>query len=71
MTCSEPGCEKQRDGEHDVCFRHRVMSVGVKWNGGARLGRRSWNQSKKDFMLENFGTTSEKELAARGIERKR
>jgi len=31
--------------------------------------RTGWNKTANDWRLENFGTTSEKELAARGIER--
>lgn len=69
MICQEGNCLNDAEEGSDICFRHRVMTVGVKWHGGARLGRKSWNQSKTDFMMENFGTTSEKELAARGIER--
>lgn len=67
--CAHAGCSKPAEEGKDICFRHRIASVGVKWHGGARKGRTSWNVSKKDFMLENFGTTNERELAQRGIVR--
>lgn len=67
--CSHHGCTNQAEDNTDECFRHRVLSVGVTWRGGARLGKSSWNVSKNDFMAENFGTTNDRDLGKRGVER--
>lgn len=69
MSCSQQGCAKEAEQDSDICFRHRVLSVGVSWMGGARPGRTSWNQTRSDFMIENLGTTDDRELGKRGIER--
>lgn len=60
-------CGNVAETGRDECFRHRVASVGFALRGPANRG--VFHQTKNDWMMENFGTTSEKELAERGIER--
>lgn len=66
MTCS---CGKPAEPGKDECFRCRVSTVGVTFRGGVLVGRSGWNRDKTEYMNEHFGTTSEKELAARGLVR--
>jgi len=68
VTCREAGCAKPVDRD-ELCFRHRVGGTGFTFRGSAREGRNGWNETANDWRLENFGTSNEKELAARGIER--
>lgn len=69
MSCEHEGCSNQAEDDKTECFRHRVLSVGYNWRGGAHLGKSSWNQTQTDFMIENFGTTDDRELGKRGVER--
>ncbi len=41
------------------------MSFGFK--GAVRPGRQSWNRTAREWKEENFGTSSDHELADRGI----
>lgn len=68
MMCSEPGCEKPEDRE-GLCFRHRIAGTTFGFRGSAREGRKGWNQTASEWKTENFGTSNDRELAARGIER--
>ena len=67
--CVHQDCTNTPEKNSDECFRHRVLSVGVTWRGGARLGKSSWNVTKNDFMLENLGTTDDRVVGKQGIER--
>lgn len=51
----------------DECFAHRIKGVSFALHGPAV--RSNFHQTKNDYLLESFGTTSEKDLAAKGIER--
>jgi hypothetical protein len=64
MGCAHDGCDKpiDRDG---VCFLHRVKGVGFSFRGGAVIGRNGWNMTKSEFLRENLGAESEKQLAKR------
>lgn len=68
MICSNCGSEHDRDGR-DLCFRCHVQGIRFSFHGSAQQGRKGWNRTANEWRMENFGTTSEKELAARGIER--
>ena len=68
MICSEPGCEKDIDRQ-GLCFRHRIAGTTFGFRGSAQEGRAGWNRTAGEWRQENFGTSNEKELAARGIER--
>ena len=68
MECSQPGCPKTAEDGSDECFRHRVLGVGFTYSGGARGGRKNWNVSKTEHMIEHLGTADDKELGRRGIE---
>ena len=68
MTCSVDGCEKDEDRE-GLCFRHRVLGIGFGFHGSAHHGQAGWNTTANEYRLESFGTSDEKELASRGIER--
>ena len=69
--CGTHGCSNPPEEDSDICFRHRVMGVGVHLKGPALTsgGSDAWNKSKNEHMLENFGTTDDRELGKRGIER--
>ena len=67
MICEQCGSEHSRDA--DLCFRCHVKGIRFGFKGSAMPGRKGWNRTANDWKLENFGTTSDKELAARGIER--
>jgi hypothetical protein len=69
MNCSYDGCAKTAEDDSDICFRHRVMGVSIKLQGSAQTGSGMWNKTKNDWMLDNFGTTDDRELGKRGIER--
>ena len=62
-------CGKPAEEGRSECFRCRVACVSFGFKGSAQPGRKGWNRTANEWRLENFGTTSEKELAARGIER--
>lgn len=64
-VCGRPVAEG-----HDECFPCHVGTVGFALRGSATVGRGGWHTTKNDHLMEHFGTTSEKELAQRGIERK-
>ena len=68
MICDVGGCEKPEDRE-GFCFLHRISGTTFGFRGSAREGRKGWNETAKDWKISNFGTSNEKELAARGIER--
>jgi|TARA_R110002126_G_scaffold238224_2_gene381623 hypothetical protein len=68
MICGELGCEKAEDRD-GLCFRHRVSGTSFGFKGSAREGRSGWNETASDWRMKNFGTSDEKTLAARGIER--
>ena len=63
MICKHEGCTNRAEPGKDECFRHRVLSVGFAWKGGAVVGRDGWNMTKGDFLRNHLGTDSEKELA--------
>jgi hypothetical protein len=65
--CSHEGCEKDAHYPHDECYRHRIMSVGIGLKAPAVNG--DWHKTADDWRRENLGTDSERDLAARGIER--
>ena len=60
-------CGKFVEADRDECFRCRVATVGFAMAGPAQ--RHNFHQTKNEWMQENLGTTNERELAARGIER--
>lgn len=63
MICQHDGCGNIAETGKVECFRHRVMSVGFSWRGGAIVGRDGWNTTKGDFLREHVGVDSEKEIA--------
>ena len=65
--CSHDGCEKDAYLPYDECYRHRIMSVGLSVRGTANVT--NFHQTANDWKRENLGTDSDRELAARGIER--
>jgi hypothetical protein len=67
--CRHLHCDNPAERSKDECYRHRLLSVGITWRGGARLGKSSWNVSRNDFMLENLGSTDDRDAGKRGIER--
>jgi len=60
-------CGKIAEAGRNECFRCRVSTVGFAMTGPAN--RRNFHQTVRDFKEEHLGTTDDRELAARGIER--
>jgi hypothetical protein len=69
VICQTPDCGNVAETGKEECFRCRISSVGFGFRGSAIVGRRGFHKTANEWRQENFGTTSEKELAARGIER--
>ncbi len=66
MIC--PTCGSEHDATHrQECFACHVKGIGFGFRGGVRAGRKNWNETANEWKLENFGTSSDKELAAKGI----
>ncbi len=68
MICSSCGATHDREGRAE-CFACHVKGIGFGFRGGVRAGRKNWNRLASEYKLENFGTSSDKELAAKGIVR--
>jgi hypothetical protein len=68
VICTECGVKPAEAGR-STCFRCRVAGVGFNFKGSAQPGRTGWNRTANEWRLENFGTSDERELAKRGIER--
>jgi len=66
-VCNHAGCTKPAHMPYEECYRHRLLSVGFSLKSPATVG--NFHRTTNDYKLEHFGTTSDKELAARGIER--
>ena len=66
MICD---CGREAEEGTDTCFRCRIRSVRFGFQGGALVGRSGWNRTREEHMLEHLGTTDDRELAKRGIER--
>jgi hypothetical protein len=68
VICSNCGADHDRDGR-DLCFRCHVSGIRFAFKGSVMPGRKGWNRTAREYREENFGTSSEHELAKRGIER--
>lgn len=66
MNCR---CGKPVEAGRTECFRCRVSTVGFRLQGSAINGSGGFHRTKNDFMLESFGTTDDRELGKKGIER--
>lgn len=64
MICENCGSEHDREGR-DLCFRCHVRSVSLNLRGGAIVGNKGWNTTKSEWLRENMGADSEKQLAKR------
>lgn len=64
MICTDCGVKPAQEGR-DTCFRCRVKGVGFKLQGGAINGNSGWNMTKGDWLRENMGVDSEKQLTKR------
>ncbi len=68
MIC--PSCGSEHDATHrQQCFRCHVKGISFGFKGGAIPGRSGWNMTQGDYMREHFGTTDDRELGRKGIER--
>lgn len=64
MLCGECGVKDAEEGRNTVlCFRCRVKGVGFRLQGGGVTGNKAWNTTRREFLEEHTGTSSEKELA--------
>lgn len=71
-TCKHEGCDKPAEIDRDECFRHRIMGVGFSFRGGGGTHRHAFHErTNNEWMMEHFGTTSERELGKQGIERRK
>jgi hypothetical protein len=66
-VCCHEACWNDAYAPHDECYRHRLLSVGFSLKSPATVG--NFHRTVRDYREEHFGTNSERELAARGIER--
>lgn len=64
MICENCGSEHDREGR-DLCFRCHVKGVSLSLRGGAIVGNKGWNMTKTDWLRENMGVESEKQLTKR------
>jgi hypothetical protein len=64
VICSDCGVKPAEEGR-TTCFRCRVATVGYGWRGGAVVGRNGWNITKSEWLSQNIGSESEKQLAKR------
>lgn len=69
MECSHLLCPNAAEEGTDECYRHRLLSVGFNWRGGALIGKRGFHTTRNEYMTEHMGTTDDRELGRRGIER--
>lgn len=67
MICQIDGCGNVAEAGRDICFRHRVASVGFAMKGPAQ--EHNFHQTTRDWKEEHLGTSDDRELAKRGIER--
>jgi hypothetical protein len=67
VICTNCSTEHDRDGE--LCFRCHIRGIRFSFSGSAVKGRKGWNRTANEWKLEHFGTSDDKELAKRGIER--
>lgn len=68
MLCSHPDCGNEAEDPargRDECFRHRVLGVGFKFQGGAIRGRSGFHTTRNDWLRENLNVGSERELLKR------
>lgn len=68
MICENCGSEHDREGR-DLCFRCHVQGIRFAFKGSVMPGRKGWNRTANEWRQEHLGTTDERELAKRGIER--
>ena len=65
MRCAQSGCEKDAEHGRPDCFRHRVLGVGFRFQGGAIKGRAGFHTTKNDWLREHLNVDSEKQLLKR------
>jgi hypothetical protein len=64
MICENCGRPHEREGR-TLCFGCHVRGVSLNLRGGAVVGNNGWNISRTDWIRENMGVDSEKQLAKR------
>lgn len=62
-------CGKEAEPGRTECFRCRISGVGFSFRGSAQHSRSGWNRTAREWKEQNFGTSDDRELAKRGIER--
>lgn len=62
-------CGREHDRDANECFKCHVSGIRFAFRGSAMPGRKGWNTTADEWRLKNFGTSDERELAKRGIER--
>ena len=67
ICCRHDGCRNSAEDGKDECFRHRVASVGFGLRAPAVQG--DFHRTPREWKEEHFGTSDDRELAKRGIER--
>lgn len=67
MLCRHEGCEKPAEEGRDECFKHRVSGIRFALRGSAVQG--DFHKTAREWKEEHLGTSDDRELARRGIER--
>lgn len=67
QICCHDDCGNVAEAGSDECYRHRIMGISFSMRGPANVQR--FHQTAREWREENFGTSDERELAKRGIER--
>lgn len=65
--CRHDGCGNVAETGKDECFRHRVASVGFALRSPAVAG--DFHRTASEWKKEHLGSSDDRELAKRGIER--
>lgn len=72
QVCCHDGCDKLAEIDKDECFLHRISGVGFRFAGGGGTHRQAFHErTNREWMMEHFGTDSERQLGKLGIERRK
>jgi hypothetical protein len=64
VICKIDGCENNAHPNYQgECYKHAKMGIGFRLQGGGVIGSNAWNTTRREFLTEHIGVSSEKELA--------
>lgn len=67
VICKHGNCTNFSEEGKDECYRHRLLSVGFTLRAPAIAG--DFHRTAREWKEEHLGTSDDRELAKRGIER--